>query len=358
MARIRTIKPDFWTDSFMVQLPPLARLVYISLWTLADDHGLVQDEVERLAMEVMPRESGLDFDDWFQFFEASGRLERMVAPDGMSYFKISRWEKHQRVDKPSQSRIAREGSRRLAIPLEVRRQVATKYGCKPGESVDVECYYCGVSGSVHWHRLGNGKPSSWVTFPGLEIDHLNPDCLGGENTCENMVLSCRGCNRSKGSCGWFEFLLKVNSQQFPPILAKALESSALERKGKEEEEEGNGKTNFSPDRRIGVEDIVIEKYHETLPSCQRAETLTPKRKKRILSADKMAQQVCKQQGWEYTPAEFWGAYFSECLNDPWLRGEVPNPKNPKWKQHISVLLDETRFESIMDSAISAMRDVR
>ena len=26
MARIRTIKPEFWTDSFMVQLPPLARL--------------------------------------------------------------------------------------------------------------------------------------------------------------------------------------------------------------------------------------------------------------------------------------------------------------------------------------------
>lgn len=35
MARIRTVKPEFWTDRRMVKLSPLARLLYISSWNFA-----------------------------------------------------------------------------------------------------------------------------------------------------------------------------------------------------------------------------------------------------------------------------------------------------------------------------------
>ena len=48
MARIRTVKPDIWTDEKFVELSPLARLLFIGLWNFADDEG----------REVGPGQSG------------------------------------------------------------------------------------------------------------------------------------------------------------------------------------------------------------------------------------------------------------------------------------------------------------
>jgi len=101
---------------------------------------------------------------------------------------------------------------------------------------------------------------------------------------------------------------------------------------------------------------VLDAYHSALPKCQRIEVLNPKREKRIAAAVKLARQVCADQGWEYNPQEFWAAYFGECAEDPWLRGDKPHPTNPKWKQNLDVLLAEDRFAGIMDRAIAAMKE--
>jgi transketolase len=39
----------------------------------------------------------------------------------------------------------------------------------------------------------------------------------------------------------------------------------------------------------------------------------------------------------------------------WTKFLRHNPKNPKWRQNIDVLLAEDRFAGIMDSAIATMR---
>lgn len=100
---------------------------------------------------------------------------------------------------------------------------------------------------------------------------------------------------------------------------------------------------------------LLAAYHAALPACQRISVLNDKRRKRIAAAVRLAKQVCKDQGWEYAPADFWAAYFAECSQDEWLRGDKPNPKNPKWRQNLDVLLAEDRFAEIMDKAIAAMR---
>jgi hypothetical protein len=236
--RIRTVKPEFWTDTFMVSLPPLARLIYISLWSLADDHGYITDESERLAMEVMPKEDAQVFDDWLQLFVAAGRLEQFAAPDGSLYLRVAKWEKHQRVDKPGKSRISREGSRKFAIPFETRRMVANKYGCDPGQSVEAACFYCGAPGRVHWHNLANGRPSAWVTFPGLELDHLECEFFGGQNHSENIVLACRNCNRSKGAGHWLEALCSGVGMEVSRVFAKPREDSGTERNREQGKDQG------------------------------------------------------------------------------------------------------------------------
>lgn len=101
--------------------------------------------------------------------------------------------------------------------------------------------------------------------------------------------------------------------------------------------------------------VVVEAYHRALPKCMRLEVMTPKRKRRIANASKLAKQIASEQGWDWDPAEFWAAYFAECSSDPWMRGEVANPKNANWKQNLDVLLAEDRFAGVMDRAISGMR---
>lgn len=39
MARIRTIKPEFWTSQTLGSVSPRARLLFLALISTADDHG-------------------------------------------------------------------------------------------------------------------------------------------------------------------------------------------------------------------------------------------------------------------------------------------------------------------------------
>lgn len=115
---------------------------------------------------------------------------------------------------------------------------------------------------------------------------------------------------------------------------------------------GGGNVRQLPADRVVT--VVLAAYHEILPRCQHVSVLNPKRVKRIQAADKLARQVCRNQGWEYDADAFWRAYFGQCSNDPWLRGEVANPRNPRWRQNLDVLLEEDRFAEIMDRAVSGM----
>jgi hypothetical protein len=119
-------------------------------------------------------------------------------------------------------------------------------------------------------------------------------------------------------------------------------------------EQGTGKPPREP--RESLPELVKAEYNAALPNCQQAEVLGPVRERRIRQADKLARQVCEQQGWDYDPTQFWRAYFAECAGDPWRRGDVPNPKSPKWKQNLEVLVSEKQFTQIMDAAISAMKE--
>lgn len=100
---------------------------------------------------------------------------------------------------------------------------------------------------------------------------------------------------------------------------------------------------------------IIDAYHKRLPGCKHISVLNPKRKRRLGAVRKLAKKVCESQGWPYDEMEFFDAYFTQCADDPWMRGEVENPNNPNWKQNIDVLLAEDRFAGVMDTVIASMR---
>lgn len=54
MARIRTIKPEFFTSEDIVGLSPLARLLYIATWCEADKEGRLHWKPKTLKMRYLP----------------------------------------------------------------------------------------------------------------------------------------------------------------------------------------------------------------------------------------------------------------------------------------------------------------
>ena len=152
--------------------------------------------------------------------------------------------------------------------------------------------------------------------------------------------------RAKGFAeGMSEAFPKAFAEAFPKALPKAMPNQ-------EQEQEQEKEPPIVPN---GDAAAVVDAYHRILPKCQHIAVLNPKRKKRIAAATKLARQIAKDQGWAWDPDSFWTAYFDECATDPWMRGDIPNPKSLTWVQNLDVLLAEDRFAGVMDRAIAAMR---
>lgn len=57
MPRIRALKPDFFWDSDLCKLPPLVRIFFEGLWCYADRAGRLQDEPDKLKVQILPYEA-------------------------------------------------------------------------------------------------------------------------------------------------------------------------------------------------------------------------------------------------------------------------------------------------------------
>lgn len=103
MARIRSIKPEFWTDPDVVALPMAARLFFIGCWNHADDYGVLKDDPSRLKLQILP---GDDVDPYelVDMLVASNHLLRRVASDGTPVLVIRTFCDHQKIDKRSTGR--------------------------------------------------------------------------------------------------------------------------------------------------------------------------------------------------------------------------------------------------------------
>ena len=119
MARIRTIKPEFPQSETVGKLSRDARLLFIQLWTVADDFGRARAASRMLASLLYPYDDDARalIDGWMDELEQKDCIRRYEA-DGSHYLEIINWLKHQKIDRPSKSRLPefREGSRGFARP--------------------------------------------------------------------------------------------------------------------------------------------------------------------------------------------------------------------------------------------------
>ncbi|MDF2915964.1 MAG: hypothetical protein K0S70_181 [Microbacterium sp.] len=98
MARIRTIKPDYWTDGKVVSWSPFARLLFIGMWNFTMcDHGHVADDPMKLKLQILPMDD-VDIDALLAEIMDSGRVKRVTDPEGRTYLHITRFGDHQKID--------------------------------------------------------------------------------------------------------------------------------------------------------------------------------------------------------------------------------------------------------------------
>lgn len=95
MARIRTLKPEFWTDEKIVELSPWARLLFIGLWNLCDDHGRMEYSPKRIKLQIFPA-------DKIDVAKICGELReksmiQVYTVEGHDYLEVFNFRKHQQI---------------------------------------------------------------------------------------------------------------------------------------------------------------------------------------------------------------------------------------------------------------------
>lgn len=105
MARIRTIKPEFFTSEDIVALSAFARLLYIALWCEADRDGRMQWKPRTFKMRYFPADN-IDIVSLCDEILGAGLIQ--LYGDGLAF--IPAFHKHQHINpRESQSLLPDPG---------------------------------------------------------------------------------------------------------------------------------------------------------------------------------------------------------------------------------------------------------
>jgi hypothetical protein len=107
VGRIRCIKPEFPASESMGNVSRESRLLFIQLWTLADDSGRLRGNPRYLAHSLYPYDDDAErhIDLWLRELEAQECIRR-YRHGRSSLIAIANWSLHQRIDHPKPSRFS------------------------------------------------------------------------------------------------------------------------------------------------------------------------------------------------------------------------------------------------------------
>ena len=239
MARIRTIKPEFFTSEDIVGLTPLARLLYIALWCEADKEGRLVFKPKTLKMRYFPGDS-LNIEKLCGELTDGSLL--VCYGDGLAY--IPKFGTHQHVN-------PRETESKLPAPDGISDLGPKKVGKSTRLAVferdNHACVRCGSTDR-------------------LEADHILPQSCGGPHIIENLRTLCKSCNAARpvAGSGLLDDLAK-DGYSLESLRAKfGIDASILDmhaqvgREGKGKEGKGReGNEIATPD---GVSDSVFQDF--------------------------------------------------------------------------------------------------
>jgi hypothetical protein len=113
VARIRTVKPSFFSSYSMSKVPVEARYLFAGLFTEADDEGRMIDSAKKIAGAIFPHDDKVTVakvDAWLtKLAEVKGEdgtpcIVRYET-EGGRYIAIVKWSNHQRISNPTPSTL-------------------------------------------------------------------------------------------------------------------------------------------------------------------------------------------------------------------------------------------------------------
>lgn len=116
MARIRSIKPEYWSSEQVMECSPIARLLFIGLWNFCDDAGNHVASERTIKAEIFPGDDISSTDVRRLLDElSSNKLIAFYTNDSKDYLHVTGWRKHQKIDRPTYKHPAYSESDRRAL---------------------------------------------------------------------------------------------------------------------------------------------------------------------------------------------------------------------------------------------------
>lgn len=188
MARIRTIKPEFFKNEQLAELPMIARMLFIGLWTQADRRGRLLDRPKRIKAEVLPYDKA-DVDQLLTSLQEAGLIIRYEC-QGFEAIQILSFEKHQRFS-------GKEAQEDSYIPEHKPGSVGEVMGKQQGSNGEASENAGKEGKGREGNKEGKGKEFSGPTGPGAgsEADDSPPS----DSTTQPPDEKEKGCaQKEKG----------------------------------------------------------------------------------------------------------------------------------------------------------------
>jgi hypothetical protein len=107
VARIRTIKPEFWKHEDLSALPEPTHILAAALLNYADDFGYFNANPALVKAECSPlREPSVSIPESLRRLQEAGYIQLGTGDNGRRYGRVAHFQEHQRVSHPTKSKIA------------------------------------------------------------------------------------------------------------------------------------------------------------------------------------------------------------------------------------------------------------
>lgn len=101
MARIRSIKPEFWTSEQVMNCSPMARLLFIGLWNFCDDAGNHVASAKTIKANVFPGDDIMSSSIQGLLDELSSNgLIAYYSFENKDFLHVTGWH-HQKIERPT-----------------------------------------------------------------------------------------------------------------------------------------------------------------------------------------------------------------------------------------------------------------
>lgn len=193
MARIRTIKPDFWRDEQLSMISPEACLLAIGLLNHCDDEGYFNANPKLVESDVFPlRELSNTTTVLIQELSNIGYLDLFQGEDGKTYGHIRNFEKHQVINKKTPSKIKNlcnlpydYHTTTVVLPTGMERNGKEKEKESKKTVVAPE----GVSIEV-WKAFTEQRKKARAVVTDLVIDQIRKEASKINWTLEQAMIEC------------------------------------------------------------------------------------------------------------------------------------------------------------------------